>query len=182
MKRIVTVYGLISGAIVSTLMILSMQYMRSQGAHSQYGMLIGYASMFLAFCLIFVGVRNYRDRHLGGYISFGKAFTTGLWIALIASVCYTIAWIIFYKGFYPDFMDLYTKGEMAAMQKSGKSPAEIATATKEMESMMRIYNTWPGLIGMTLIEILPPGILVSLISALILRRKQRVDVNNPQLA
>jgi hypothetical protein len=137
--------------------------------------------MLLAFCLIFVGVKNYRDKHLGGHISFGKAFTTGLGIALIASMCYTIAWVIFYKGFYPDFMDHYTKGELVAMQKSGKSAAQIAEARKDMDKMMAMYNTWPGLIGMTLLEILPVGVLVSLITALILKRKQATLAETPQL-
>jgi hypothetical protein len=172
MKRIVTIYGLISGAIVSTLMIISMLSMRNGGGHSSYSMLVGYASMLLAFCLIFVAIKNYRDKHLGGVISFGRAFTTGLWIALISSLCYTIAWVIFYKGFYPDFMVQYTQAEMTALQKSGKSAAQIAEAKKGMDSMMAMYNTWPGLIGMTLMEILPLGVLVSLICALILRRKE----------
>jgi hypothetical protein len=79
-------------------------------------------------------------------------------------------------------MDHYTQTELTALQKSGKSPAEIAEAKKGMDEMMAMYNTWPGLIGMTLLEILPVGILISLISAFVFKRKPAVDVERPQFA
>jgi amino acid transporter len=182
MKRTITTFGLISGAIVSALMVISMSLTRHNHTSSAYGMVVGYASMLLAFCLIYVAVKNYRDKHLDGNISFGKAFMIGLGVALIASVCYTISWIIFYKGFYPDFIEEMTRNELNAMRKSGKSAAEIAAATTDMEKWTTAYKTWPGLIGMTLMEILPVGILVSVISALILKRRTPSITSTPQFS
>lgn len=174
MKKIVTVYGLIAGAVVSILMIISMRLMQNKGDQAEHSLLLGYASMLLAFCFILIAVKNYRDKHLGGTISFGKVFTTGLCIAVVASVCYTISWVIFYKGFYPDFMDQYTAHELTKLQqsgKSGKSAVEIARETQKMEKMQALYATWPGLIGFTLLEIFPVGLLMSLVAALIFKRK-----------
>ena len=91
-------------------------------------MFVGYASMLLSFFFIYIAVKSYRDKQLGGTISFGKAFVTGLWVAVIASLCYTITWVIFYKGFYPGFMDDMTGRELAKLQQSGKSATEIAAA------------------------------------------------------
>jgi amino acid transporter len=179
MKRIVTVFGLISGIVVSLIMIMSLPLMRQ---HSSYSMLVGYASMLLAFIFVFIAIKSYRDKHRGGTISFAKAFMTGLWIAIISSACYTITWIIIYKGFYPDFMEQYSSHEKARLLQSGKSAAEIAKELRKMDNLMAFYSTWPGLILMTLVEILPVGIIVSLISALILKRKTPSQAGLPQTA
>jgi len=57
-------------------------------------MLVGYAAMLLAFSLVYVGVKSYRDRENGGVICFGKAFQVGLLISLVASTIYVITWMI----------------------------------------------------------------------------------------
>ena len=109
MKKNVLVFGLISGLVVSTIMAISMIYMNNNpeakmGAGS---MIIGYLSMLVAFSLIFVAVKNYRDKQNGGVISFGKAFKMGLLIALIGSTMYVIMWALLYNFYMPDFMDRY---------------------------------------------------------------------------
>ena len=175
MKRVVLVYGLIAGVIVSVLMVANIAVMNKQGCGSALGMVLGYASMLLAFSFIFVSIKNYRDKYLGGVINFGKAFLTGLLVATIASAFYTFTWVLVYKNIYPDFIEKYTSGQLAAMKTAGKTAAEIAAKTKEMDSMVAMYKTWPGLIGFTLLEILPVGIIVSLIAALILKRKRKAD-------
>src|ERR1017187_9822075 len=71
-------------------------------------MLIGYASMLVALSLVFVGIRNYRDKYNNGVISFGKAFKIGIMIVLIASTIYVVAWLIDYFFFIPDFMEKYS--------------------------------------------------------------------------
>ncbi len=186
MKKVVTVYGLIAGVIVSTIMGFSITLMqKEEGGHQAFQtnwMLVGYASMVLAFCFIFIATKNYRDKQLGGTISFGKAFLTGFWIALIASVCYTVTWIIIYKCFYPDFMDRMTNVELTKLQESGADRITKAAKRAELESMMSMYKTWPGLIGMTMAEILPVGILMALISALVFKRKNANTEQRAQLA
>ena len=185
MKKIVTTYGLIAGAIVSTILAFSINLMKREEGGHQGGwmwMMVGFASMLLAFIFIFIAIKNYRDNYLGGTISFGKAFMTGMWVALIGSLCYTITWVIIYKGFYPDFMEQMNNAQLAQLQKSGKSPAEIAAEVKDMEKMTAMYKTWPGLIGFTMMEIFPVGLLVALVSALILKRKHPKPSQTVQLA
>ena len=107
MKKNVIVYGLISGVAIAVWTVISIGYCYSSGSF-EGSMVLGYGAMLLAFSLIFVGVKNYRDKYNGGIISFGKAFTMGLYIALIASTIYVLAWMIDYYVFIPDFMDKYT--------------------------------------------------------------------------
>lgn len=62
--------------------------------------------------------------------------------------------------------------QLAEMQASGKSHEQIAKATKDMAWAKEMYSNWLGLIGITLLEVLPLGVLVALVSAAILWRRQ----------
>jgi hypothetical protein len=173
MKKNVFVFGTISGLLVATWMVISMAWCYNRGIEGS--MLVGYASMILAFSLIFVGVKNYRDKYNGGVISFGKAFQIGLYIALVASTFYVVAWLVEYYIFMPDFMDRYTAHSISKAQSSGASHAEIAAKIREINSMKDMYSTPLMVILFTYMEIFPVGLLVSIITALILKRKSADD-------
>jgi uncharacterized membrane protein len=170
MKKNVTVFGLIAGLIVSTLMVLSMARCYSD-PNLEHSMLIGYASMVLAFSFIFVGIKNYRDKYSDGLITFGKAFKIGLYISLIASSIYVIVWLIDFYVFIPDFMDRYVAQALREAKASSASAAELAKKTKELASNQELYKNPIMVILFTYMEILPVGILISLVAALILKRK-----------
>lgn len=173
MKKVVLVFGLISGIISSVLMALSMASLNKSGGCSEDGMIIGYASMLLAFSLIFVAVKTFRDKYNGGIISFKNAFLIGLYISLITSTMYVITWAIEYNLFMPDFMDKYADAAIQAAKASGKSEKEIAKQVSEMATMKKDYSNPIFFTLYTYLEILPVGILVSLICAAILKRKEK---------
>jgi amino acid transporter len=173
MKKNIVVYGLIAGIIVSVLMLSSVNYLSHCEGNVDYNtsMLIGYASMLLAFSLVFVGIRNYRDKYNEGTISFGKAFKIGIMIVLIASTIYVVAWLIDYYFFIPDFMEKYSAHMLDELKASGASQMEIDEQTKEMASMVTMLKNPFFNAMMTYVEILPVGLIVTLISSLILKRK-----------
>ena len=175
MKKNIIIYGLIAGSIVSAIMLFTTNYLSHCQGNLDYdtSMLIGYASMLLAFSLVFVGIRNYRDKYNDGVISFGKAFKTGILIVLIASTMYVIAWLIEYFFFMPDFIEKYSAVTLDRLKASGASPSEIAEQTKQMADFARMYKNPFFNAMMTYLEILPVGVIVTLISALILKRKVR---------
>lgn len=173
MKKNILIYGLISGILVSIFMLASVNYLSHCEGNVDYetSMLIGFASMLIAFSLVYVGIRNYRDKYNGGVISFGKAFKIGILMVLIASTIYVIAWLIDYFFFIPDFMDKYSANELAKLKASGASQVKIDEETKKMANFARWYKNPFFNAMMTYIEILPVGLVVTLISSLILRRK-----------
>jgi riboflavin transporter FmnP len=173
MKKNTIIYGFIAGVIVSILMLSSVNYISHCEGNVDYGtsMLIGYASMIIAFSLVFVGIRNYRDKYNGGAISFGKAFKTGTLIVLIASTIYVIAWLIDYYFFIPDFMDKYAAHTLEDLKASGASQAKIDKETKDLASMVTMMKNPFFNAMMAYVEILPVGLIVTLISSLILKRK-----------
>lgn len=133
---------------------------------------LGYASMLIAFSLVFVGIRNYRDKYNSGVISFGKAFTIGLVIVLIASTMYVVTWLIDYFYFIPDFMDKLSAQMLDGLKASGASQTEIDSQVKEMADIMVRYQNPLYNAMVTYMEILPVGLVVALISSFILKRKE----------
>jgi hypothetical protein len=104
-------------------------------------------------------------------ISFGKAFKIGIMIVLIASTIYVAAWLIDYFFFIPDFAEKYSAHMLDKMRASGASQIEIDKQTKEMANMGRMLKNPFINAMMTYLEILPVGLIVTLISSLILKRK-----------
>jgi hypothetical protein len=173
MKKNILVYGLVSGIIVSVIMLFTTNYISHCEGTVDYGtsMLIGYASMLVSFSLVYIGIRNYRNKYHGGVISFGKAFKIGIMIVLIASTIYVVAWLIDYFFFIPDFMEKYSAYEIDKLKASGASQIEIDKQTKEMADFAKMYKNPFFNALMTYVEILPVGLVVTIISSLILKRK-----------
>ena len=171
MKKVVIVYGIIAGLIVTGMMAFSTSYYCAKGDF-EGGMIYGYSAMIIAFSMIFVGVKSFRDKHNGGMINFGKAFKIGLFISLIASTIYVAGWLINYYCFIPDFMDKYAAAMIAKAKASSLSADELAKKTAEMAQMKEWYKNPLFVILMTYVEILPVGLIVALISALVLKRKK----------
>jgi hypothetical protein len=175
MRKTVLTYGIISGIIVTTMMLLSIWILKDKKDLSN-GMLIGYTTMVIALSLIFFAVKSFRDNQQNGMISFGKGFMMGLYITLIAGSIYAIGWEWYYRQSGEQYMQKYTELYIKQMKESGSTEAQIAAEMKSMESMAEYYKNPVMRFGFTLMEILPVGIIVSLITALILRRKERPGI------
>lgn len=170
MKKVVIKYGLIGGIIISIFMCTTMPFM-DENTDMGNAQLIGYATMIISLSTIFIGIKSYRDNHLNGIISFGKAFLVGLYIALIASTMYVLCWMIISDLFIPDFMQNYITATVDSMKEQGSSQAEIDAELASMNEMMEMYKNPFFKASITYLEILPVGLLVSLISAAILKKK-----------
>ena len=181
MKKNVIVFGLIAGIIVSAFMAFSMARCYANPTSFENGMLIGYASMIIAFSFVFIGIKNQRDKYNGGVISFGQAFKTGFFISLIASTIYVIVWAIDYNYFMPDFMEKYTEYKVTEARESGATQAEIDKTLAEMTWGKEMYKSPLFFTLFTYAEILPVGLLITLVSALILKRKPK-DAGTPAMA
>ena len=174
MKKNVLVFGLISGAVVSTIMAIGTITLKNdEGAElsNNFMMMIGYLSMLISFSFIFVAVKNYRDKQNGGVISFGQSFKMGLLITLIGSTMYVIMWAWVHHFYMPDFMDKYCN-QIVEQARATATAAKLEKLTQKMNEQKEMYKNpiWFTLI--TYMEILPVGLIVSLITALILKRKR----------
>lgn len=178
MKKIIWVCGVIAGIISVSWGVVS-EGLISDSLSLNTRMIFGYATMILAFSLIFVGIKNYRDTYNNGQISFGKALGIGLLITLIASTVYVVVWMIDYSYFVPDFGEKYQAQVLAELKANGASAAEIQKQGAEMAVTMEKYKTSVTFRAMfTYLEIAPVGIVISLIAALILKNNAKPTTVN----
>jgi hypothetical protein len=175
MQKTVLTFGIISGLIIVVLWMATRSlWMDPDGQMDMFkGEIIGYTNMIVALSMIFFGIRQYREGYMGGQITFGKAFKVGLFITLIASAIYVIWWMVYFNTSevaqsFPEQYLQHMKEQWAA---SGMSSAEVQQKTEGFEKNMELYKNPLVMAGMTLMEILPVGLIVTLISALILKRK-----------
>ena len=173
MRKIVLTFGLISGAILSVMMLLTLPFMDKIGFDT--GAIIGYTAMVLAFLMVFFGVRSYRDNVVGGKVTFGRAFAVGLLITAVASICYVATWEVIYYKFAPDFGEKFAAHAIEKAKQSGATDAQIAAQTKQMTEFTEAYKNPLVNIAYTFLEPLPVGILITLVTAVALSRKRRPD-------
>ena len=171
MQKIVLTFGLIAGAILSAMMLLTLPFMDKIGFDKSE--IIGYTTMVLAFLMVYFGVRSYRDNVAGGSVTFGRAFLVGLLITFVASACYVATWQVVYYKIAPDFGEKYTAYAVDKAKKSGASEEKIAATKKEMSEFMELYKNPFVNIAISFIEPLPVGLMFTLVSAWVLSRKRR---------
>lgn len=172
MRRIVLTFGLIAGAVMSAMMVITTTVLDDIGFDK--GAIVGYTSMVLAFLMTYVGIKSYRDNVGGGVISFGRALSVGLLITMVATVCYVVTWEVIYYKVAPDFGEKYAAYAVESTRKAGGSAAEIAKKLKEMQEFQEMYKNPIVNIGFTFLEPLPVGVALALLSAALLKRKTRM--------
>jgi len=128
--------------------------------------------MVAAFLLVFFGVRAYRDQVAGGWLTFGRGFVVGLLITVVASVCYVATWEVIYFKMAPGFAEKYAAYAIESVKRSGASQEKIDATTRQMQTFKQMYDNPLTNAAMTFLEPLPVGILVSVISAIVLRKKR----------
>jgi hypothetical protein len=173
MKKIVLTFGLISGAIVAALMWLMMALFKTGVVNFDNGEIFGYTTMIVALSMIFFGIKSYRDNN-GGVIGFWKAVQVGILISLISAACYALSWEVYVRTSGGSFMEEYTAHYIQKMKEKGASAEEIAKTEKEMADFGEMYKNPVIRFAMTLLEILPVGIIVTFISAALMRRKEMI--------
>ena len=166
MTRTILIYGLISGLVIIT-GIMGTMFLNGGAPHSD--LWLGYLIMLVALSSILVGVKQYRDKALGGVIRFHIAFLMGLGIAAMATLAYVLVWEAYLAATHYTFMDKYVAGVLAAKRAAGVTGAAYAKAVAETDGMIGIYANPILRMLMTGAEIFPVGLLVAIVSAGLLR-------------
>jgi len=171
MKKIVLIFGLISGAVAAAMMFATLPFVDRIGFDK--GVLVGYTTIILSFLLVFFGIRSYRENVGGGTITFGRAFAVGILITLISCVCYVVAWEILYYNFMPDFADKYAAHVLEKAKAAGATAEAIQAKMDEVKNLKHILNNPFLNAAVTFTEPFPVGLIITLISALILRKRNK---------
>lgn len=170
MKKTVLTFGLISGAVSSLLMMLLMLFLVDKIGFDK-AIIVGYTSIVVSLLLVPFGIRSYRENVGGGSITFGRAFAVGILITVISCICYVGVWLIAYYNFIPDFVDRYAAYMVEKARASGASQQTIAATLQEMDGMKAMLANPLINAALTFTEPFPVGLLVTVISAAVLRKK-----------
>ena len=178
MLQLILRYGLVAGVIVAAPMLYRMLTATETEAHLG-GMLVGYLTMLVALTAVFLGVKQYRDRFKGGVIRFLPAFGVGLGISVVASLIYVLGWEISIAFSKFDFVAWWQHQMIDGARARGATAAELARVTREAEDFAAMYANpvWRTL--MTFAEMFPVGLLVSLITAAVLRNPRVLPARAP---
>jgi hypothetical protein len=171
MKKIVLTFGLISGAVSTSVMFLTQPFIEKIGFDK--ALIVGYTAIVLSFLLVFFGIRSYREAVGKGGISFGRAFTVGILITLVSCAVYVVAWEFIYFVFRPDFCDKYATYMIEKVRASGAGQQAIDAEIQQMKSFKEMLNNPLTNAALTFTEPFPVGLIVTLVSAGILRREKK---------
>jgi hypothetical protein len=175
MRKVTIIFGLIAGVTVSIFSFFIMALCENGTITFDKSDFIGYGSMIIALSMIFFGIKSYRDNYQNGSIKFGKGLQVGLLIALVASLIYAAVGEAHYQ-FNPEahvaIMDKYADHHINKMRERGDPPAKIDQKVKEMADLKEMHKNPVIRFGITLAIILPVGIVISLFSAAVLRRRE----------
>jgi hypothetical protein len=170
MSRTILIFGTAAGLLVAVPMFLLLANAEPGSPAASH--FTGYLIMLLALSLIFFGVKRLRDRELGGVIRFVPALLAGLGISAVAGVIYVIGWEITLAVTDFAFVDTYTTAAVEAARARGASAADIAAVAAQMAEFRQQYANPLIRLPMTFVEIFPVGVLISLISAALLRNSR----------
>ncbi|MBZ5521044.1 MAG: DUF4199 domain-containing protein [Acidobacteriia bacterium] len=169
MKKTVLTFGLISGAVSAGSMLATIPFADRIGFDK--GEILGYTLIVLSALLVFFGVRSYRENAGGGRLTFGRGFAVGILITLISSACYVATWEVVYFKLMPGFADKYAAHMAERAKASGASQQKVDEKVREAKQFKQMYDNPAINVAMTFMEVFPSGLVLSAISAAILRKK-----------
>ena len=170
MKKIVLTFGLISGAIAALMMLVTIPFIGR--VPFEYLTALGYTIFVACFLMVFFGIRSYRENVGGGTITFGRAFKVGILITLISCVIYVISWEFISHNFMPDFLEKYTTYMVEKERAAGATQEQLNLMVQENQAFMEMYKNPLIRFAMSMMEAFPVGLLMTLLSAWILKREQ----------
>ena len=171
MLRLIIRYGVIGGLVVGVPLSVIVIAFGDQGS-SSWGWVVGYLTMLIGLSTIFIAIKRHRDTTLGGVIRFWPALGIGLAISFIAGIFYVLSWELALDITHLDFAGKYAQAMIDAAKAKGLTGDALAKAVADAEQFKTMYANPLYRLPETFAEIFPVGVLVSLISAGLLRNSR----------
>lgn len=167
MIRTILIHGVIGALIVGVFLAAGIFWPNDKPP--TLGLVIGYTAQLVALTTVFLGIKSYRDKEKGGVIKFFPALGVGLAISAVASMGWALGWEVFIAGSHFDYTSMMMKMMTEDAQQHG---ATLEKATADAQAFVEMYKNPLFRIPMTFVEMFPVGVLVSLVSAGLLRNSR----------
>jgi hypothetical protein len=167
------IYGLIGGILGVSLflgpIVVSPEYYLESDNFSG-GEVVGYTVMLLSMIPVYFGTRAYRNKFHKETFSFLKGLGSAMRITLISSLVFYIGNVLLYEVIAPDFLNDFAEVYHDYMLESAKTAEEIEAVNAEFGASNQWFrNSYLYGLLMT-VSVFLFGLIISLISALVLRR------------
>jgi Protein of unknown function (DUF4199) len=176
MRKVVLTFGLIGGLIIAVLVwVITGIGCDGDLLNLDYAMFVGYAAMLISLTMVFFGIKSYRDNYAGGQITFWKGVQIGILIALIGGVMYwagAVSYAVAHPGFVERFTVKFTEHTCNKLRERGAPQSEIDQALADSEQMRKMLGNPVIFFFVCLMEFMPVGIIVTIISAALLRKRE----------
>ncbi len=169
MKNTVLRYGTWSALSIFILFIISSLLLKNLDFTTQE--IYGYASIVVSLLFVFFGIKHFRDTKNHGILSIGKGLVIGLIITLFASITFGIYNVVYVEYIDPNFMTDYYNHSVEQVSKT-LSGAELQAKLKQMEDEKNLFANPFMNFSLMFLTVFMIGLIISLISTLILHRKQ----------
>ena len=178
MQKITLTYGMIAGVIVSVMILGTVPLWNRGILNFDNSEVVGYTTIVIALSMIFFGIKSCRDYHFNGAITFWQGIKIGLMITLIGSLMYVLAWQVSFNLLPSDFTERMWQHFIDNAKQESKSESELNATLQQIETWKEWYKNPLLRFVMTLMEIAPVGVVITIISAAILRKKQVLPASN----
>lgn len=128
---------------------------------------VGYSSFVILIVGIVLGTLAYRDKHSGGFISYGRALASGVLISLVTGVIMGIYSYFFFGFFDPEMMEKMLDMSAENMAKKGMTDEQIDAGLKFTSKFM----TPPIIAATSLLSLTFWGTIFSLITSIFIKRE-----------
>ncbi len=133
---------------------------------------IGLFQIVLTFVLLLIFTKNYRNKELGGSITYGQAIKFAILVVIISTIISTIYTYVFHTLIDPGYMErimtLMQEKTLNYMEKMGAPESTINDTMEKLQDIPTVFDTIKqsvmyGLIG---------GGIIALITSAIVKKNQ----------
>jgi hypothetical protein len=171
MKKRILKFGIISGGLLIFFM-FSTSLVWGNKMDYVMATVIGYMTLFISFIPVYLGIKEIRNIYYTGFISLKNALVSGVGIVLTAALIYMFGYLIFFELIGKEFMENSHFEMIEEMVNGSASEEEIENQISALEKIKNNYNNPLKRIGYALADILPPGLIIALLSSLFLMRNK----------
>jgi hypothetical protein len=133
----------------------------------------GYLTMTLSMVFVFFGIKHFRDHVNNGTLSFGQGMKVGLLIALGPAIFFALFDLLYVKVINPGWSDEYYSHYVQEATR-GVPAAELPGKLKQIEDQKAFFEQPAMLFLVMFATVFIIGCIVTIISALTLRRKRQL--------
>ena len=170
MKKTTVRFGLYGVYTLLALFLISWLAYDQQKENYKTQEIVTWAGIVISLLFVYFGMKHYRDKQNGGLLGFGEGMKLGLLIVLFPSLAFGLYNVIHIMWLDPQFLDKYYAFQVKEL-KASASPAEFDKELIEMQKMKEMFTSPLVQFIVMFLSVFVVGLIVTIISTLILKRK-----------